>query len=472
MEEKVSLNEEILYDEKNVSTLGKVSLNEKLCYGVGDVGANLVWTTLASFLTIYCTDVAGISAGIIGTIMLISRLFDGVTDIVVGILVDKTNTRWGKARPWVLCSAPPLAIGLIMVFSIPGSFGVQGKCIYLFIVYTLLASFFFTASNLSYNTMLSFVTTEQYDRNVMNTVRFTFTMVAQLLINVVTIPLINKLGGGQVAWTKMSIIYGILALITFIITFAGTKERYKPTLSENSKKKQPIMKTIKILFKDRYFILVTLAFAVIYTSLGLTGGSRIYFAKYVLGNENINGTMTIINYIPTIIGIMFVPLITKRFGKIKALFGGFTLYAIGLILMISAPTNIALIYPGLVFQGLGHAALYSCLFAIVGDVVDVIDWKTGVREEGLTYSVTSFGQKLGAGFGTAILGWTLAFGKYNGMASVQTQSALTSIKLLFIYFPMLLTILILIIFYLFLSIDKIYPTVAKELNDRRNIKGI
>lgn len=112
------------------------------------------------------------------------------------------------------------------------------------------------------------------------------------------------------------------------------------------------------------------------------------------------------------------------------------------------------------------------MFAIVGDVVDVIDWKTGVREEGLTYSVTSFGQKLGAGFGTAILGWTLAFGKYNGMASVQTQSALTSIKLLFIYFPMLLTILILIIFYLFVSIDKIYHIAAKELNNRRNIKGI
>ncbi len=472
MEENIYSNEELSYAEQEVIKHEKVSLNEKLCYGVGDVGANLVWTTLASFLTIYCTDVAGISGAVIGTIMLVSRFFDGITDLLMGVIVDKTNTRWGKARPWVLWSAPPLVISLIMVFTIPGNFSPQGKSIYLFVVYTLLAAFFFTASNLSYNTMLSFVATEQYDRNVMNTVRFTFTMVAQLIINVVTIPLVNKLGGGQGAWTKMAIIYAVLAMITFTITFAGTKERYKPIPSENLKPKQSIIKTLKVLFKDKYFILITLAFCVIYTSLGLTGGSRIYFAKYVLGNENINGMMTLVNYVPTIIGIMLVPLITKKFGKIKSLFGGFILYAIGLIFMIIAPTNISLIYPGLVFQGLGHAALYSCLFAIVGDVVDVIEWKSGVREEGLTYSVTSFGQKLGTGMGTAALGWILAFGKYDGMAKVQTQSALNAIKALFIYFPMVLTILILIIFYLFLGIDKIYPKAAKALAIRSKIKGL
>lgn len=194
----------------------KVSLGEKVCYGVGDIGANLVWTTVASFLTIYCTDVAGIAAGVVGTLMLIARLFDGVSDLFMGIIIDKTNTRWGKARPWVLWSAPPLVISLIMIFTVP-DLGANGKAIYLLLVYIFLAAVCFTASNLSYNTMLS---------------------------------LVHFLGNGQRGWTCMSIVYAIVALGMFITTFAGTKERYKPIKKETTaKKKTHPLKTIKILCK-------------------------------------------------------------------------------------------------------------------------------------------------------------------------------------------------------------------------------
>ena len=177
----------------------KVSLGEKICYGVGDIGANLVWTTVASFLTIYCTDVAGIAAGVVGTLMLIARLFDGVSDLFMGIIIDKTNTRWGKARPWVLWSAPPLVISLIMIFTVP-DLGANGKAIYLLLVYIFLAAVCFTASNLSYNTML-FTGNHRAARteNVMNTIRFEFTMIAQLVINVITIPLVHSLETDSVA---------------------------------------------------------------------------------------------------------------------------------------------------------------------------------------------------------------------------------------------------------------------------------
>ena len=445
----------------------RVSTREKVCYGVGDIGANLVWTTVASFLTIYCTDVAGIAAGVVGTLMLIARLFDGVSDLFMGVIIDKTNTRWGKARPWVLWSAPPLVVSLIMIFTVP-NIGANGKAIYMLLVYIFLAAVCFTASNLSYNTMLSLVTTEQHDRNVMNTIRFEFTMIAQLVINVITIPLVHFLGNGQKGWTCMSIIYAIVALGMFITTFAGTKERYKPIKPEvtEKKKKHPI-KTIKILCSNKYFILITLAFAIIYTSLGLTGGSRIYYAKYVLGNEMINSTMTLFNYIPTILTIMLIPIFAKKFGKIKALFVGFLFYGAGLILEIAGPVNLPMIYGGLVLQGIGHAALYSCLFAIVGDVVDYSEWKDGIREEGLTYSGTSFGQKIGTGLGTAALGWILAAGNYNGTAAVQPDSAIFAIKSLFLYLPLAITVVVLIIWYLFMGIDKVYPTVRKELDERR-----
>lgn len=452
---------------KKGKTGSKVSVREKVCYGVGDIGANLVWTTVASFLTIYCTDVAGIAAGVVGTLMLIARLFDGVSDLFMGVIIDKTDTRWGKARPWVLWSAPPLVISLIMIFTVP-DLNADGKAVYLLLVYIFLAAVCFTASNLSYNTMLSLVTTEQHDRNVMNTFRFEFTMIAQLVINVITMPLVHMLGKGQKGWTYMSVIYAVVAMTMFAITFLGTKERYKPVKPAVAKKekKHPV-KTVRTLCRNKYFILITLAFAVIYTSLGLTGGARIYYAKYVLGNEMLNSTMTMFNYIPTILTIMLIPLFTKKFGKIKALFIGFTFYAAGLVLEIAGPVNLPMIYGGLVLQGIGHAALYSCLFAIVGDVVDYSEWKDGIREEGLTYSVTSFGQKIGTGLGTAALGWILAAGNYNGMAAAQPDSAIFAIKALFLYLPLVITVVVLIIWYLFLGIDKVYPTVRKELDERR-----
>lgn len=465
----MNLRENISYNNLgHDSDNDKVSVREKLCYGVGDVGANLVWTTVASFLLIYCTDVAGLSAGILGTIMLIARLFDGVSDLFMGVIIDKTNTKWGKARPWVLWSAPPLVISLIMIFSIPNMSNTN-KMIYLLVVYIFMAAVCYTANNLAYNTMLSLVTVDQEDRDTMNSMRFTLTMIAQLVINVVTIPLVSYFGGDQKAWTTLSIIYAVIALIAFLTTFAGTKERYKPIVKKESKDKSKThpLKTFKVLCKNKYFILITLAFAIIYISLSLTSGSRIYYAKYILGNEMINSSMTMYNYIPTVLAMMIMPKFTKKFGKIKVLFSGFVLYGIGLIVQIIAPTYLPGIYFGLILQGIGHAALYSCLFAVVGDVVEYSEWKDGVREEGLTYSVTSFGMKFGTGLGTAALGWILALGNYDGAALVQSASAITAIKSLFLYLPLVITVIVCIIWLLFMGIDKLYPTIKRDLDARR-----
>jgi GPH family glycoside/pentoside/hexuronide:cation symporter len=292
-------------------------------------------------------------------------------------------------------------------------------------------------------------------------------MIAQLVINVITIPIVTSLGGDQKAWTILSVIYGIIAFLAFSITFAGTKERYKPIKENVNKPKSNPIKSFKILCKNKYFILITLAFSVIYISLGLTSGSRIYYAKYVLGNEMINSYMTMFNYIPTILAMIVMPRFTKKIGKIKVLFGGFLLYGVGLIAQIVAPTTLSMIYAGLVLQGIGHAALYSCLFAVVGDVVEHLEWKDGIREEGLTYSVTSFGMKFGTGLGTAALGWILALGRYDGTAVVQSATAITAIKSLFLYLPLVITVIVLVIWYLFMGIDKIYPTIKKELDERR-----
>ena len=150
----------------------KPSLWEKLAFAVGDGGCNFVWTTIGSFLTLYYTDSVGISAAVIGTIMLLTRLLDGVTDLGRGALIDRTRTRWGKARPWVLWSAVPMGLGLVLLFNVPASLGSSGKIAYAAITYTLVAAVIYTACNLSYNTRLSLTAPNPKDRVLMSSLRF------------------------------------------------------------------------------------------------------------------------------------------------------------------------------------------------------------------------------------------------------------------------------------------------------------
>ena len=444
----------------------KIKLKEKLCYGVGDVGANLVWTTVASFIAIYCTDVAGISAAVLGTILLVSRLLDGVSDVVMGTVIDRTKSKYGKARPWVLWSAPAMAVSIILLFNIP-NFQEQGKNIYLLITYIFMAAFAFTASNLSYNTMLSLITTDERERNSMDSIRFEFTMSAQLVINLITIPLVNYFGGGQPGWRIVSIIYAVVTFGTLFITFAGTRERVtEEKKTEKKTENKNVIKNLKILFKNKYFVLIMIVSAVMYIMLGLNASSRIYYAKYVLQNENLFSIMTTFIYIPTVLTILFVPIVVKKVGNINTLIIGFISYTIGFLIQTIFPTQMSMIYVGMVFQGLGQSALYACHYVVVSSIVDYSDWKDHCREEGLIFSVTSFGQKVGNGLGTAGLGWLLSFGHYDGTKAVQAASAITAIKWSYLFLPLVLALVAVILFWMMRGLDKLAPVIAKDLSMR------
>lgn len=197
----------------------RVSLKEKLAYGVGDGGCNFVWTTIGSFLTLYYTDSVGISAAVVGTIMLITRLLDGVSDLGMGFLIDRTNTRWGKARPWLLWTSFPMGIGLVLLFSIPNSWSLQGKTIYAVISYIVMAVFIYTACNLAYNTLLSFVASDPNERVSMSSIRFFCTMGVVLIISYNTMNLVNRFG-----WFGMSVVFGIIATILLLVTFSSQQK--------------------------------------------------------------------------------------------------------------------------------------------------------------------------------------------------------------------------------------------------------
>jgi len=438
----------------------RVSFKEKLAYGLGDAGCNFVWTTISAFLTLYYTDNVGISALVVGNIMLLTRLLDGVTDIIMGVIIDKTKTRWGKARPWILFSALPMAIGLILLFNVPSGLSESGKTTYAFITYLFVAAFAYTACNLSYTTLLALAAPNQKDRTSMSSIRFICTSVTVTIISYSTMNIIGKIG-----WSGMSFVYGGIAIILLLITFFGTKERAVP-INSLEKEKLDVKAAVKILFKNKYFISTTLIFIANYAASGIFSGSAIYYARDVLGNVGLFGTISIVRTLPTIIGLPFFPQIAAKFGKWKSILGGYTIIAIGSVIMIISPESATAILAGLFVKGFGLVPLSAGLFAMIGDVIDYGEWKTGYRVDGLTNSAVSFGMKVGVGLGTALTGWMLAFGKYDANLSVQGASAILSMKAMYIYIPLVLYLIGAILLY-FTNIDKIYPEMKKDLEQRR-----
>ena len=446
------------------------SLGEKLAFAVGDGGCNFVWTTIGSFLTLYYTDNVGIAAATIGTIMLLSRLLDGVSDLVMGTIIDRTHTKWGKARPWILWSALPMALGLVLVFTVPSSLPYGGKVAYAAVTYTLMAAVIYTACNLAYNTLLALVSPEPKDRVMMSSLRFFCTMGIVLVINYNTQNLVSRFG-----WTGMAVIFGAVAVVLLLITFAFTRERNNGELNQKQisdaqkaapEQKLPVGESFRLLFRNKYFFLVTIIFVVNYTALGVNNGLRIYYARDVLGSAALMGTLTLCFILPKMIGNLIYPYIVTFLGNWRAMVIGYIVEMIGLILMALSPASVPIAFTGLVLLGLGGIPHNAGLFSLVADVVDYGEWKTGVRLDGLTNSATSFGMKVGAGLGSAIVGWGLAFAAYDGSLSAQTAATVASIKGCYTWLPVILFAIGLVVL-LFCNLDKVAPEMERDLAAKR-----
>ena len=321
----------------------------------------------------------------------------------------------------------------------------------------------YTACNLAYNTLLSLEAPNPKDRVTMSSIRFFVTMSVVLFINYNCNNFVAKFG-----WTGMAVIFGAIAIILLLITFAGTQERTnleKNTASE-AKEKVSVGESFKLLFKNKYFWLLTVVFVVNYTILGVNNGLRIYYARDVLGNAGLMGTLTLCFILPKLIGNLVYPYINRMLGKWKSMMVGYCIELAGVLIMAFTETSFTTAVVGLVCLGIGGIPHNAGLFAMVADVIDYGEWKTGVRLDGMTNSVTSFGMKVGAGIGSAIVGWGLAWAAYDGKLAAQTVATVSGIKTVFTMIPAIL-IVVGIVALFFCNLDKIYPQIAKGLEERR-----
>lgn len=444
-----------------MDTQKKLKLSEKISYACGDAASNVVWAALGAFVMLYYTDVAHVNAAVIGTIMLISRFLDGASDLAMGLIVDRTKSRFGKARPWLLRIAIPFAIATVLMFSVP-DFSEKGKIIYIFVTYNLVMTMY-TMINLPYGSLSTLMTADSYERSILNIFRQIFAQITSLIITAATLPLVNMFGGGSRAWTLVYGIFAAAAAVLFLICFAGTKE----TVGVEAKEREtvPVKTALKALVKNKCWIISMLlgtGTCLFYMAISTINS---YFCVQVLHKESLVGTINAAYIAPMIVFFFLMAPIVKKIGKKNTNLAGWSIILLSYVPLFFGMENTAVLITTSVIRGIGYACVMGVQFAIIGDSVEYGEWKTGVRSEGLVFSAQSFGCKVGMGLGNAMIGALLSWGHYDGTLDVQPDSAITVIKALYVGMPVIVAILQMLLMIPYTA-EKEYDIMNKELAER------
>ena len=421
----------------------------KVGYGSGDVAGNVVYVLLSAFVMIYLTDTAGLNAGIVGTLMMVSRLFDGFSDIIFGALLDRTNTRMGKARPWMLWGFVGCAGMIVAIFAIPTELGETAKYAWFFIAYTLLNAVFYTANNIAYSALTALITRNGSERVQMGSIRFMFAFGTNLLIQSITVGGVAMFGGGAAGWRNMAIIYALFGLAVNTLSVFSVKELSPEELAGDDDTAQQedtltVLESARMLLSNKYYLLILVVFLLtqVFTAMLNMG---IYFMTYILGDENLLGTFAWAINIPLIVGLLVTPIIVKKFGEMyRVNLGGYVIATLGRLGVLVAAYfhDIPLMLILSAVASLGMSPLQGTLNAMIAEASEHTWLRTGKRIDGLMFSCTSLGVKVGSGIGTAAAGWLLAASGYDGDLSMQPDSAMQMLYVMYVWFPLVANALI------------------------------
>ena len=417
----------------------------KIGYGSGDVAGNVVYAFLTSFVMIYLTDTIGLMPGIVGTLIAASKLFDGVSDIFFGSMIDKTHSRLGKARPWMLYGYIGCAITLVAVFAVPTSFGDTAKYAWFFIAYTLLNGVFYTANNIAYSALTSLVTKNAKERVQMGSYRFIFAFATSLVIQSVTVGFVDKCGGGAAAWRTVAIIYAIIGFVVNTISCLSVKELPEEELNDGAvtdkEEKYGLVQAFKLLVKNKFYMMICGVYILqqLYSAMI---GAGIYYMTWVLKNKSLFGVFAWAVNIPLIIALVFTPtLVGKWKGMYKLNLRGYMLAVAGRALVIVAGYlgSVPLMLLFTAVAALGQGPWQGDMNALIASCSEYTYLTQGKRVDGTMYSCTSLGIKIGGGIGTALVGG------YVGTAATQPASSLRMLSFMYLWLPLVFEVLIMLV---------------------------
>ena len=462
-----------------MNTKEKTYLNwyNKIGYGSGDIAGNVVYALLSAFVMIFLTDTVGMNAGIVGTLIAVSKLFDGISDIFFGSLIDKTHTKMGKARPWMLYGYFGCAICLVAIFCIPADITPSAQYAWFFIAYTLLNAGFYTANNIAYSALTALITKNNHERVQMGSIRFMFAFGTSMLIQTITVGLVAYFGGGAAAWRTVAIIYAIVGVISNTLSVMSVKELSPEELAEGEEaapeemteeeevavkefaegeeviaaaeeeEKYTLIDAFKLLIRNKYYLMICACY-ILMQIYSATLNMGIYYMTYVLKNANLLGVFSWFINIPMIIGLLFTPVLVAKWGGMYKLnLTGYTIGTIGRLgVMIAGylgSVPLMLICTGI--AAIGMSPLQGDMNALIATCSEYTYLTSGKRVDGTMYSCTSLGTKLGGGIGTALAGWLLAFSGYVGGAAQQSASCMNMLHIMYLWMPMCFNLLITLI---------------------------
>lgn len=453
----------------------KLPVREKLGYGLGDTASNIFFQFVNIFLLYYYTDVLGLAPAAVGTLFVVTRFWDAVNDPLMGAISDRTNTRFGKYRPYLLWMAVPFGLFGYLVFANP-DFSQAGKLVYAYVTYIGLMMAY-TAINVPYSALMGVMTPSSAERTSLSSYRFVGAFSGMLLISLCVRPLVRELGGDDEATGfKLSMaLLSVIAVLMFLTTFATTRERIKPQSNEG----QSIRRDLKFLAQNRPWIIMVIAAILTLSNVAVRGAVTNHFFKYYVGDDGtpvlwfLDRTSLILTSgaLAFIVGIFFTTALGKRFGKRNALMGltilnGLTLIAFYFIPAESYGTMLAVNALGNLIAGPTPALVW----AIYTDVVDYGEWKFGRRTTGLAFSAAMFAQKMGLTIGGGAAGWLLAF--YGFVANEQqSETSLQGIRLMFSVLPGALAFANGIVLIWYPLTEKMVADIERDLEERRRQAG-
>jgi GPH family glycoside/pentoside/hexuronide:cation symporter len=430
-----------------------LKFSEKLAYGMGDFASNLIFATVSTFLMYYYTDIYGLQAVVVGTLLFVARFIDALWDLYLGTIIDRTKTRWGQCRPYLLFASPLLAVCVIATFTVPTGSDAF-KLAYAYITYTLLMCTY-SLVNIPYSAMPALMTDDPRDRTRLAAVRMFCAVSASMLIGALTLKLVGVLGDGnkQLGYQYTVTLMAALGVLLFWLCFAFTRERVAPVNQEKE-----VRQDFKTLIEGRAWWMMALMGICIYTALSITSGSVIYYFKYVVGNVDKASGYLFIAALGLLVGILMSVVLTKKYCKRKVMMAA---ASVATLLYISFyfidPKMVSVVY-GLafciqIFNGISVPILWS----MVADTADDAELRSGRRMVGLTTSSIAFSHKFGLGIGGAIAGLLLAWIGYQANTA-QSPETIHGLVIIMSLIPALGKIIL-------VAILKFYPLDQAKLDE-------
>lgn len=472
----------------------KVTLKEKIGYGLGDAASSMFWKIFGMYSLFFYTDVFGITAAAAGTMFLIARIWDSFFDVLVGILADRTKTKWGKYRPYILWFAVPFAVMGIITFFVP-DFGSTGKLVYAYITYSLMMVVY-SLINVPYASLLGVLSSKPDERNTLSSYRMSFAFIGSFLTFMLLQPLVDVFSemfgeGGDVgnaaaidgsvstvamAWTLAVGVIGLICVVLFLLCFSWTKERVKQIDKEEN---VSVREDLGNLLRNApWWILVGTGLAALLFNAVRDSVAIYYFRDYVQVNYKMAGigwdTTTIyflVGQAANLIGVMLAPAISAKYGKKRTYMISILSAGILSVFFYYIPNNLTLILTLQFFISVFAGYVLPLLWSMFADIVDHQELMTGRRATGLIFSSSSMSQKLGWALGAALSGWILAWFNYAPDAIQQSAETIMGEKLMMSLFPAVCCVLAFVGMLFYPLTDKKVEKITEELNKKRNMVG-